>query len=195
MNKEIKKYIDQLDYQIDDSRKEVLDVLANYIKSNDHAKLNFICTHNSRRSHLSQIWAQVMGNYHGISLSTYSGGTEATAFHPNAVAALTRAGFNISNDGGENPRYKVSYSDQEEPMICFSKTYDDSFNPQSDFAAVMTCSDADEGCPFVPGAKARIKLLYEDPKVADGTPEEANKYDERCAQIAAEMQYIFSSIK
>lgn len=194
MKKEIKNYIDALDHHIDDSRKQVLDQLADYIRKTDHPKLNFICTHNSRRSHLSQIWAQVFGHYYGIDLSTYSGGTEATAFHPNAVEALRRAGFTIVRGDGDNPKYEVSFADEAEAMICFSKTFDDSFNPQADFAAVMTCSDADEECPFVPGANARIKLLYEDPKVADGTPEEAKKYDERCTQIASEMNYIFSSI-
>lgn len=194
MYTEIAQYISSLDQQIADSRKSVLDSLTDYIKEHEAPKLNFICTHNSRRSHLSQVWAQVMAFHFGIDVKTYSGGTEATALHPNAVAALRRAGLQVESGDGENPRYQVAFSDSRDPMTCFSKTYDDPTNPASDFAAVMTCSDADVGCPFVPGANARIKLFYEDPKISDGTPEEAKTYDARCRQIASEMLYVFSKI-
>lgn len=194
MYKEIAQYISSLDQQIADSRKPVLDSLTDYIKEHETPKLNFICTHNSRRSHLSQVWAQVMAFHFGVDVLTYSGGTEATALHPNAVEALRRAGLQVESNGGDNPRYQVTYSDDRDPMICFSKTFDDPSNPASDFAAVMTCTDADVGCPLVPGADARIKLFYEDPKVSDGTPDEAKTYDERCRQVASEMLYVFSKI-
>lgn len=195
MNQNIKEYISLLSLSIDESRKPVLEQLAAYIQENEQPKLNFICTHNSRRSHLSQIWAQVFAFKAGTKISTFSGGTEATAFHPNAVAALRRAGFEIISEHEENPRYRVSFSEDLEPMICFSKTFDDEVNPSSDFAAIMTCSEADTDCPYVPGASVRIKLFYEDPKISDGTAEEQQIYDARCAQIAGEMQYIFSLIK
>ncbi|MEP1034424.1 protein-tyrosine-phosphatase [Ekhidna sp.] len=194
MYQKIKDYIASLDSHIDDSRKPILDQLTSYIRDNESAKLNFICTHNSRRSHLSQVWAQVLASHVGIEISTFSGGTEATAFHPNAVAALRRAGFEIQAGEGKNPKYKVSFSEDQKPMICFSKTFGDSVNPKENFAAIMTCSEADSGCPIVPGAEARIQLFYEDPKVSDGTPEESKTYDGRCAQIATEMHYVFSSI-
>ena len=73
---------------------------------------------------------------------------------------------------------------------CWSKKYDDAPNPQQDFCAVMTCSEADKNCPIVFGALDRISLPYNDPKEADGTPEEAARYDERCLQIAAELWYV-----
>jgi len=182
------------DHLIDDARKPILNEISDYIESSNSPKLNFICTHNSRRSHLSQVWAQTAAYYHGIEVETFSGGTEATAFHPNAVAALQRAGFEIKNPGGDNPRYEVQFNEEVAPMICYSKKFDEDPNPQSDFAAIMTCSEADEACPVVFGADQRIKLFYEDPKVADGTPQGASKYDERCRQIAAEMFYVFSNI-
>jgi arsenate reductase len=51
-------------------RKEILQTLVDYIHSkretNQTIRLNFICTHNSRRSHLSQIWAQTMAYQDGI---------------------------------------------------------------------------------------------------------------------------------
>jgi arsenate reductase (thioredoxin) len=58
----------------------------------------------------------------------------------------------------------------------------------------MTCDEADQDCPFVKGAALRISLPYEDPKVADGTPEEAARYDARSRQIATEMLYLFSKV-
>ena len=195
MHKKLEQYISSLDSSIDQSRKPILQQLAAYVEETDQPKLNFICTHNSRRSHLSQIWAQVFAHYFGIEVATFSGGTETTAFHPNAVEALRRAGLEISGDERDNPRYNVSFSDRAESLVCFSKTFDDEFNPTNDFAAIMTCSEADSGCPFVPGASARIKLFYEDPKEADETPAEAKTYDERCTQIAREMRYVFSIIK
>lgn len=195
MHKKIEDYIAQLDSQLDESRKILLKQLASYIQEAEEAKLNFICTHNSRRSHLSQIWAQVFAYRFGIDVATFSGGTEATAFHPNAVASLKRAGLDILDAAGDNPKYRVSFADDTEAMTCYSKTFDDTVNPSTDFAAILTCSEADAGCPVVHGASARIKLFYEDPKVADGTAEEAATYDKRCAQIANEMRYVFSLIK
>lgn len=198
LNQILKEYILKLPplfEQISPDRKKLLDEISAYIKTSDSPQLNFICTHNSRRSHLGQIWAQTAASYFYVKSSTYSGGTEATAFHPNAIASLERAGFVIESPKGTNPKVKVYYDESAEPMICFSKTYDDDFNPNTNFAAIMTCSEADQECPVVFGATERIKLLYEDPKVADGTPAEKETYDERCKQIATEMFYVFSTVK
>ncbi|MBK6947106.1 MAG: protein-tyrosine-phosphatase [Haliscomenobacter sp.] len=185
--------------RITPERKQALSQIARFVeeqkKAENPVNLTFICTHNSRRSHMSQIWASVAVFCYGIDgVEMYSGGTEATAFNPRAVAAMDRAGFRIQNPGGENPHYLVVYSDQSAALECFSKTYDDPFNPKQHFAAVMTCSEADKNCPLVAGASDRISIPYEDPKEADGTPEETARYDERCAQIAAEMFYVFSQV-
>ncbi|MFK7952954.1 MAG: low molecular weight phosphatase family protein [Ekhidna sp.] len=180
---------------ITDERKAVLNAIINDFRSREHLNLNFICTHNSRRSHLSQIWAQTAADYYKIPVDTYSGGTEATAFHPNAIAALKRAGFQVNSPEGKNPPHEIKATFEGEPMICFSKCFDEAPNPKNDFIAIMTCSEADQGCPVVAGATNKIQLLYDDPKVADGTPNEAAKYDERCKQIATEMFYVFSQLK
>lgn len=181
--------------EISESRKVHLRKIANYIREKVEPKLIFICTHNSRRSHFCQIWSAVMADYVGLDIiKTYSGGTESTAFNPRAVAAIKRAGFKVENPGGENPKYKVYFDGQKEPLICFSKTFDDAYNPQKDFAAIMTCSDADENCPFVQGAEKRFSIPYIDPKESDGTPQEAETYDERCRQIAMEMYYLMSNV-
>lgn len=170
--------------------------IANQLKKEQDVNLTFICTHNSRRSHISQIWAQTAAAYYNIpNVKCYSGGTEATAFNPRAVKAMQKAGFRIeTEDDSNNPVYLVYYSNDKEPVKCFSKVYSDSFNPQKDFAAIMTCSDADENCPVVFGAEARFPIRYDDPKEFDDTDLEEKKYDERVQQIGIELLYAFSKI-
>ncbi len=201
---QLKNYCDTLikDFEIIPAhRKVLLEKISQYIslkkKEDKSVNLVYICTHNSRRSHFGQIWAQVAASYYGIkNVNTYSGGTEATAFNINAINAIKRVGFNVKPINIEkNSIYHVSYDDIEKPIVCFSKVYDDVKNPQSEFAAIMTCSDAEENCPFIPGVELRIGTTYEDPKAFDNTPLQDAKYDERCKQIALETFYVFSKIK
>ncbi len=184
---------------ISDERLAVLKPLIEYIQTKiDQGKevnLNFICTHNSRRSQFSQIWAQTAANYFGIPALCYSGGVEVTAFNERAVASIKRSGFGVSSKGDSNPIYLISHSDEKEPIKAFSKLFDDPINQADQFAAVMTCSHADENCPFIPGTEKRIPVRYDDPKEFDGTPEEAERYDQRSMQIASEMFYTFSQVK
>ena len=186
---------------ISSERKQTLQPLIDYIQTkvanHQEIRLNLICTHNSRRSHLSQVWAQTAATYYGIpNVFCYSGGTEATAMFPMAVKTLVKAGFQIQTiAGGTNPIYAIKFAENTHPIIGFSKTYDDDFNPQSAFAAIMTCSQADGGCPFIAGAELRIPITFEDPKAFDNTPQQAEKYEERSLQIATEMSYVFSQIK
>ncbi len=198
----IKTLIDTLSVGgISQERKLTLQPLIDFIqlkhKNQQDVKLNFICTHNSRRSHLSQVWAQVMAHHFNIKqVSCYSGGTEATALFPMVVETLKNSGFKIDTiSEGKNPKYAILFSENEPSIIGFSKTYDDAFNPQSGFAAIMTCSQADAGCPFIAGAEKRIPITYEDPKAFDNTPQQKEKYLERSIQIATEMFYVFSQIK
>lgn len=186
---------------ISEERKIVLQPLIDYIqgKVNNHQeiRLNLICTHNSRRSHLSQVWAQTAAAHYGIkNVFSYSGGTEATAMFPMSAKTLAKQGFQIKTIAeGSNPVYAIKYSANAHPVIGFSKTFDDDFNPQSEFAAILTCSSADQGCPFIAGAEVRIPITFEDPKAFDNTPRQAEKYEERSVQIATEMFYVFSQIK
>jgi arsenate reductase len=184
---------------ISEERKAVLQQLIDYIQKkidgDQEINLNFICTHNSRRSQFSQIWGKVAAAYHGIEINSFSGGVEVTAFNERAVSSIQRFGFKVSKEGEVNPKYFASYAHDENPIVAFSKVYDDPANAPAHFAAVMTCAHADENCPFIPGAEARIPVRYEDPKAFDGTELEAEKYDERSLQIASEMLYVFSKIK
>jgi len=201
MYPKLTKYIEEiLSLEISEERKAVLQPLIDFIKqkkrNQESISINFICTHNSRRSHLAQIWAQTASAYFKISnVNCYSGGTEATALFPKVVETLTEAGFHIWKlSDGENPVYAVKYSENALPVIGFSKKYDDSFNPSTDFAAIMTCSQADGDCPFISGAGKRIPVTFEDPKISDGTSEQTRIYRERSLQIGTEMFYVFSKI-
>lgn len=182
-------------------RKRLLQPLIDYVQkkhsSQKEIRLNLICTHNSRRSHLSQVWAQTAAIYYGImDVFCYSGGTETTALFPIVAETLRQSGFKIKVIAeGINPIYAIKYSDNEHPVIGFSKTYDNEFNPSSEFAAILTCSQADGSCPFISGAEIRIPITFDDPKEFDNTVQQAEKYQERSLQIATEMFYIFSQIK
>lgn len=186
---------------IPEERKEILNRIAAFVKDRVHthrpSHLVFICTHNSRRSHIAQLWAAAAAAYYGIQgVHTYSGGTEITAFNPSAVKALQDAGFQITiANNGDNPLYEVRLGKGLPALHSFSKKFSDAPNPSSDFAAIMTCNSADEGCPFVPGAVFRIATTFNDPKAADGTPQQEEVYAERCKDIAVEMVYVFSQVK
>lgn len=185
---------------VSEERKEVLQPLVDYIQNkvnlNDTIRLNFICTHNSRRSHLGQIWAQTMAFQFGINnVFCYSGGTEATAMFSKVGETLQNQGFEILQlSESENPVYAIKFSENEQPIIGFSKTYFDVFNPKTNFGAIMTCNNADEGCPMVFGAEARFLIKYDDPKAFDDTEVMNEKYAERSLQIASEMFFVFSQI-
>jgi arsenate reductase (thioredoxin) len=185
--------------QIESRRRAELVEIAGYIGDrlarNKHVQLTFICTHNSRRSHLAQVWAAVCAQQVGVRLESFSGGTERTAMYRSAAEAMARAGCRVQCDGvGTNPRYEIRIGESLPPLECFSKRYDERPNPVEGHAAIMVCSDADEACPHIAGADARFALPYIDPKVSDGTPQEAAVYDERCAQIAREMHSMISMV-
>lgn len=204
MYPKIQRYIDNFKSEfnsIKSDRRLTLNNLADYIqmklRKNQQVRLIFICTHNSRRSHMTMIWARAAAAYYKIpDTLSFSGGTESTAFHPNAVIAMQEAGFRIKKiSNNKNPVYEVNYSDVSQPFPVFSKRYNHKDNPGENFCAVMTCSEADINCPLIPGAEYRISLSYDDPKDFDDTPYEEKAYRERCLQIAWEMFYVFSRIQ
>jgi arsenate reductase len=180
---------------IPDNRKLILDKFKDYIQNKleigETPRLNFICTHNSRRSQFSQIWAQTAAAFFAIDVECFSGGVELTAFNERAVASILRCGFKVEKEGEINPKYSVYYDTKSKPIVAFSKLFD---NTPSPFAAVMTCAHADENCPFIPAAECRIPVRYDDPKAFDDTALEAEKYDERSIQIASEMFYVFRNL-
>jgi arsenate reductase (thioredoxin) len=198
---QVKIYFEALDLnEVSVERQAILQPLVAYIKTKIEAQqlinLTFICTHNSRRSHLGQVWAQVAAAYFGIeNVHSFSGGTEATACNPRTIAAFQRAGLEVvKTTESKNPIYEIRFDDSSQRIIAFSKVYDQTPNPNRGFAAIMTCDHAEANCPFIPGAEKRLPIMYIDPKVSDDTPEETATYDARCRQIATEMKWVFDKV-
>ncbi|WP_240463072.1 low molecular weight phosphatase family protein [Mesonia aquimarina] len=186
---------------ISETRRTQLDSLVEAIKTDissfEKAKVMMICTHNSRRSQLGEIWINTLADYYKkTTIEAFSGGTEATAFHPNMVKALSLVGFEFQQiTEEENPKYKLtSLNDEAYANLLFSKRFENKFNPQKNFIAVMVCSQADGGCPFVPGSSHRISLTYEDPKVYDKQPNAIEKYKAKIYEVGREMLYVFSKL-
>ena len=204
LNKKLKKYAAKVTTEfnlISEERKKTLTELGDFILEDKIKKnkvtLTFICTSNSRRSHIAQVWMQTAAIYYGIdSLTTFSGGTEATEVNKRAVATLKRAGFTITRASSDfNSPYLLAPGSGAGNWLLYSKKYDNVQNPKSNFIAVMVCSEADKSCPMVPGADGRIGLPYEDPKYYDNTPSEDQKYDETCRLIARELFFVADYVK
>ena len=220
----LRPYVSQVLNEFDSistERKETLDQISEMISGclehNQDANLTFICSHNSRRSHMSQVWSQTAAYYYGVDrVFTFSGGTEATACNVRTVSALQRAGFSIMDEkgvawegpgknpgdhdedhggpGDGNPVYLIRYAENRPPMKAYSKLYNEGDNPREDYIALMCCSKADMQCPVVDGASSRFAIHYSDPGECDDTDEETAVYDERCREIAREMFYIMSHV-
>jgi arsenate reductase len=185
--------------EIPAERKLLLNKLTSYIQVNQNegkeSSLMFICTHNSRRSHFGQILCALAAEFYQIpAIHTFSAGTEVTAFHPNAISALRSIGMDIQTTKmTENPQYVVQFN-ATRSMAAFSKLIEDDVNPKKNFAAIMTCTHAEQNCPFVVGADFRLGLPFEDPKAFDGTAQETQMYLTRVQQMAKELFYVFSQL-
>ena len=184
--------------EIANSRKEILEILIKYIigkiENNKQVNLNFICTHNSRRSQFCQIWSSTASQYYNIPVNCYSGGTEITECNKRVIKSIINNGFLVTgNDKNKNPEYLVAIN-ANKTIKLFSKLCNKSINDDRPFAAVMTCSDADKNCPYIPGAEKRIPLKYDDPKEFDNTTLEIKKYEECSYNIASEIFYVFSKV-
>ncbi len=181
---------------IDEPHREAGEALAGWIAANYRPghplHVTVICTGNSRRSILGSTMGNVAAAYHGMpEVRFHSGGTAPSAFNPRTIATLREVGIEVEPTGAEaprgepstaNPAYRVRWGRPGEPSTEateFSKTYFDRSNPQTGFAALMVCGEADAGCPVVKGAALRVSMPYLDPKIYDGGAFEAVKYAER----------------
>jgi arsenate reductase len=93
----------------------------------------------------------LLRNLAGDRFEAMSAGTEATHVRPLAVRAMEEIGVDIS--------------DQE------SKTLDRYLHEPFDYV-ITVCDDANEACPFFPGAARRLHWSFEDPSKTQGTEEE-----------------------
>ena len=184
--------------EVSNKRVFLINEIVNYIykktSENKIPKLNFICTHNSRRSQLCQFWASFFSNYYNINCEVYSGGTVETEVHKSVLNNISDYGFNISFKECNNPIYSIKFKNQNLGNY-FSKFYYNFENPKNEFAAIMTCSDAENNCPVVEGSEIKFSLPYEDPKKYDKSKNEKNEYKKTSESIASEMNYLFKTIK
>jgi arsenate reductase (thioredoxin) len=108
----------------------------------------FLCTHNSARSQMAEGTLRILT---GDRFEVHSAGTEATLVRPLAIQAMEEIGIDISG--------------QE------SKTLDVYLDQPFDYV-ITVCDEANEACPFFPGAKNRLHWSFEDPSQATGSEEE-----------------------
>ena len=179
------------------ARLEELDALAALFNahSEDGLAVNFICTHNSRRSHFSEVLFRTAAKYYGHeNVETFSGGTEGTALYPEVAESFKRHGFAAVKDlATHNPHWQIFHAlleNEHNTPFLFSKAYHEAPNPAKGYVAVMVCDSANEACPIVVGAAVRFPLTFVDPKRSDGTPECSAVYDATLKEIAAEMGYL-----
>jgi arsenate reductase (thioredoxin) len=108
----------------------------------------FLCTHNSARSQMAE---GLLRHMSGDRFEVMSAGTEATHVRPLAIRAMGEVGVDISAQESETlGRYL------REPF---------------DYV-ITVCDDANEACPFFPGAANRLHWSFEDPSRAEGSEEE-----------------------
>lgn len=176
--------------------RNIADAIANEHTKNEVVNLNFICTHNSRRSQLGQVWSFFAAHYFKLNIDAFSGGTEITAFHRNIVKTLQKVGFHfqLENFSHLNPTYSISFDTENKAILGFSKHYNDPINV-APFMAITTCNNADKNCPFIPDASHRFNLPFADPKASDGKSKQDEKYLKTNQQIAGEIFFIFNHVK
>ena len=114
----------------------------------EKARVLFLCTHNSARSQMAE---GLLRHLAGDHFEAMSAGTEATHVRPLAIRAMEEIGIDISG--------------QE------SKTLDRYLEESFDYV-ITVCDDANEACPFFPGAANRLHWSFEDPSRVEGSEEE-----------------------
>ncbi len=175
---------------------KIAETIAKEYSKNEVVSLNFICTHNSRRSQLGQVWSYFAANYFNLNINAFSGGTEVTAFYRNTVKTLQKVGFvfQLTDFSHQNPTYEISFKDANKTILGFSKLYSAPINTEP-FMAITTCNNADKNCPFIPTASHRFHLPFVDPKHSDGSDTQEETYLETSKQIAGEVYFIFATVK
>lgn len=208
---QLRSHADQLTSSfelIDETHRQAGDKLAKWLSANYKAgqplSVIVVCTGNSRRSMLGSAMGNLAAAYYGLDdIRFYSGGTNPSAFNKRTIATLQDIGFDIAATGSQairgetespNPIFRVAWGHGLE-TVEFSKHYADESNPHQNFAALMVCTEADEGCPVVPGAGLRLSMPYEDPKAYDDSPFEATKYAERRDDIGRLMLWVLCQVR
>jgi arsenate reductase len=108
----------------------------------------FLCTHNSARSQMAE---GLLRHLAGDRFEVQSAGTEATHVRPLAIRAMDEIGVDIS---GQESKTLARYLGEPFDYV------------------ITVCDEANEACPFFPGAKRRLHWSLPDPSTAEGTEEE-----------------------
>jgi arsenate reductase len=108
----------------------------------------FLCTHNSARSQMAE---GLLRHLSGDRFEVMSAGTEATHVRPLAIRAMDEIGVDIS------------FQESKSLERYLHETFD---------YVITVCDDANEACPFFPGASQRLHWSFEDPSRAEGPEEE-----------------------
>ena len=204
MSKVLKEYIKiilkNIDMGLERNRKDKLIELDQVIKKNHEqqniVKIIFICTHNSRRSQFSQVWAYISSLYFKLDfLEFYSGGTEVDSVNLNVINALRNSGLEIEKEQKDDKVYLLRPFKEDKGINLYSKKYSCKSNPTKHFIAIMTCSDADQMCPVIKGADKRMFLPYSDPRISEKTGLEKKTYEQINTVIAKEMFYLMKQLK
>ena len=204
MSKTLKEYIKiilkNIDMGLEKSRKDRLVKIAQIIKINHEqqniVKITFICTHNSRRSQFSQVWAYISSLYFKLDfIKPFSGGTEIDTVNLNVINSLISSGLKIEKTHKGKAIYLLKSFKKDKGINLYSKVYNSKLNPSKHFIAIMTCSDADQMCPVIKGADKKIFLPYSDPIVSDNKGLEKEVYNQTCSIIAKEMFYLMKQVK
>ena len=112
------------------------------------SRVLFLCTHNSARSQMAD---GLLRHLAGDRFEAFSAGTEATRVRPLALRAMEEVGVDISGQDSETlERYLAEPFDR----------------------VITVCDEANEACPFFPGASERLHWSFPDPSKAEGTDEE-----------------------
>lgn len=172
------------------------EIASSYVHNNNQINIVFICTHNSRRSQLGQVWSFFAARYFSLNINAFSGGTEATTFHRNTVQTLKKVGFRFTVEEfcHQNPVFRIWFDENEASLLVFSKRYDHPMN-KTPYLVLTTCDGANENCPLIPNAMGRFHLPYKDPKLSDQTSEQEATYLRINSKIAAEMYFLFANVK
>ena len=178
---------------MESNRQEKWNDLAQHLRKTDNkGAINFICTHNARRSVISQSIASALAYHYGLNgIVAWSGGAEETFVHPNSIKLLLRIGFRLKEQTtGENPRYTLSFAVDAPDLLLFSKKFDDPSSP-APYHAILVCSKGDAACPFIPNVASRTLIPFEDPGAYDNTPQADEAYYEAATRIGGELKQFF----
>ena len=185
-----------LNARVDPTRRPALRscaaAIARQLDARGEVSVVAVCTHNSRRSQLAEVWLAVASAAAGLGgVSVCSGGSDPVAVAPGAIAVLRERGFRVEADTADaNPRLRVRGHGIEREL--YAKPLGEAVAgvPLRGGVALMVCAAADAACPPVPQVGYRARLPFADPRHADGTPGEAAAYRAASDRIEAEMRWL-----